>query len=415
MEITLRDYQETAIDKLIWAQQLDGNDLCVLPTGAGKSIVIAELAHKLNEPILIIQPNKEILEQNLDKLSNYVDREQIGVYSASMNEKVIKYYTFATIQSIYKKPHLFDHFNVVIIDECHLVNPKNLTGMFTTFLAEIGNPKVIGLTATPYRMDSFYRRYGAGKYSIETVATIKLINRVQPKYRFWHRVIFNINNEELIERGYLCPLKYYDETIVDHSEIPLNKSKSDFNLVTYEDIISTRKDKIKKALSFAQKSSDYVLVFCTSVTQAEQLQQITPGSEVVTAKTKKKDRTRIVQGFKSGKIRVVFNVGVLTTGFDHPELDCIVLLRPTRSIALYYQMLGRGVRPAPGKEHCKVVDLTSTVKNLGKIETIKLEKHDGKWELISETGSWHNKELYRYKVERKPKQSGKQENLWEKV
>lgn len=413
MDIILRDYQQQAIDKLIWSQQLDGNDLCILPTGAGKSIVIAELAHSLNQPILIIQPNKEILEQNLEKLSHYVDRDSIGVYSASMNEKVVKFYTFATIQSIYKKPEEFEHFDTVIIDECHLVNPKNLSGMFTTFLADIGNPKVIGLTATPYRMDSFYRRYGAGKYSIETVATIKLINRL--KQFFWNRVIFNINNAELTDQGYLSPLKYYDESIIDHSEIPLNKSKSDFNLVTYEEIIATRKDKIKKALEVAQEHSKFVLVFCTSVNQAEQLQKVTPGSEVVTAKTKKKDRTRIVQGFKNGDIKVVFNVGVLTTGFDHPELDCIVLLRPTRSIALYYQMLGRGVRKAPGKDHCKVIDLTSTVKNLGRIETIKLEKVDNKWELVSETGSWHNKELYSYKVERKPKATGEQESLWEKV
>src|SRR5438270_11957997 len=101
--IILRPYQEEAIKKLLWSQQLEGNDLCVLPTGAGKSIVIAYLAKELKQPILILQPNKEILEQNYEKLTKYVDPQEVGIYSASMDQKIIRYYTFATIQSIYEK------------------------------------------------------------------------------------------------------------------------------------------------------------------------------------------------------------------------------------------------------------------------------------------------------------------------
>ena len=103
--IELREYQRQAIDKIFWSKDknLEGNELIVLPTGSGKSVIIAALAHALNEPILILQPSKEILEQNLEKLCRYVERSQIGVYSASMDEKTIGFYTFATIQSIYKK------------------------------------------------------------------------------------------------------------------------------------------------------------------------------------------------------------------------------------------------------------------------------------------------------------------------
>ena len=138
-------------------------------------------------------------------------------------------------------------------------------------------------------------------------------------------------------------------------------------------------------------------MFCSSVDQAEKLFSLTKNSEVVTAKTKSDERASIVEKFKNGKIKTIFNVGVFTIGFDHPALDCIILLRPTRSIGLYYQMLGRGVRIAPGKTNCKIIDMTSTVKNLGKIETIKLEKKNN-WELYSETGSWHNREIYRFKL-----------------
>ena len=106
MKYKLRPYQEECIEKILWAYEanLPGNDLVCLPQGGGKSIIIANLADKLDEPILILQPSKEILKQNLEKLSHYVDRNDIGIYSASMNEKVVKYYTFATIQSIYRKP-----------------------------------------------------------------------------------------------------------------------------------------------------------------------------------------------------------------------------------------------------------------------------------------------------------------------
>lgn len=393
--IVLRDYQKRAIEKILWAQTLEGNDLCVLPTGSGKSIVIAHLANELKEPILILQPSKEILEQNYNKLCQYVSPEDIGIYSASMDEKTIKFFTFATIQSIYKKAQDFAHFKIVIIDECHAVNPKNLDGMFTSFLSEIGNPKVIGFTATPYRMALGYEWRNGMLFAF---TTIKLINRI--KERFWSRLIFNVNNKDLLDAGYLAPLEYIDKSIIEQAEIPLNKSMSDFDLDQYENKIASKTRQILEALSFAETTSNSVLVFCSSVKQAERLQNSVSGSEVVTAKTPADERDKIVRDFKSGKTKIVFNVGVLTTGFDHPALDCIVLLRPTRSIALYYQMLGRGVRICDGKTSCKVIDMTSTVKNVGRIETIVLEKIEGKWELLSEAGSWHNRELYSFRVKK---------------
>jgi len=395
-KIVLRPYQQQALDKILWAQKLEGNDICVLPTGAGKSIVIAELANALNQPILILQPTKEILEQNYEKLSQYVDIEDIGIYSASMNQKIIKHYTFATIQSIYKKPDDFKHFKMVIIDECHLVNPKKLDGMFTKFLKEIGSPKVVGFTATPYRLDLTYFYDHHGWLSAQTA--IKLINRM--KGRFWYRIIFNINNKELVDQNYLVPLEYIDRAIIDQTEIPTNKSLSDFDLDAYEIKISSKEKQILENLAYARTIAKQILVFCSSVRQATKLNTLIDDSAVVTAKTSAKDRENIISNFKNGKLPIVFNVGVLTTGFDHPSLDCIVLIRPTRSIALYYQMLGRGVRKAEGKTSCKVIDLTSTIKHLGKIETIKLEKVDNKWELLSETGSWHGRKLYEFAIKK---------------
>src|SRR3990167_2068721 len=559
MKYALRPYQSQAVSKLLWSKKLRGADLCILPTGAGKSIVIADLARQMNQPVLILQPTREILEQNYEKLSHWVDEDEIGVYSASMNRKDFGFYTFATIQSIYKKPKLFKHFEVVIIDECfiagtlidgkpieeikvfdlinsynhktekiekkevvsiskkpipkilycinlldesiistsnhpyyvegkgyveakeiergdilyamknksniknssrsgrkfsffpkgigqekrleiekirvesvevleqgsskrtgkssrydyvynlqvkdnnnyfansvlvhncHLVNSKNLNGMYTQFFKDIGDPKIFGFTATPYRLDQSYERLDSG--TILTHTTTKLINRT--KGRFWHRIMFNINNEELIKEGYLLPLKYLDKTILEHENIPTNISKSDFELTAYEKKISKYDDEILEAIYLGKELANSVLVFCSSVQQASNFSELVTNSAVVTSKTNKKNRANIIRKFRSREIQVVFNVGVLTIGFDHPELGCIVLLRPTRSIGLYYQMLGRGVRIAPGKKHCWVIDMTGTVKQLGKIETIKMVKRK-KWELESEKGSWHNKILYSF-------------------
>ncbi len=390
--MALRPYQQEAFEKIMWAMENlpDGNDLVILPTGAGKSIVIAHVAHALNMPILILQPTKEILEQNYAKLLKYVGASEIGIFSASMNERTIRTYTFATIQSIYQRAELFSHFKLVIIDEAHLVNPKNLGGMFTSFLKKIGMPKVIGLTATPYRMDNMYIGYGTEQ--VRVVATIKLINRM--KGFFWQRILFNTDIAALIEAGYLCPLEYVDMSVVKHEEIPLNKSQSEFDMEKYENVLESRKQKIRDAIQHGMDTSKSVLVFCSSVHQATKLGEEW-NAPAVSAKTSAKERDRIIKGFKDGSIKLVFNVGVLTTGFDHPALDCIVLLRPTRSIGLYYQMLGRGVRIAPGKTACKVIDLTSTVKSMGRVETIKLIKRE-KWELESEAGSWHARELYSY-------------------
>ena len=393
---TLRPYQQTAVDKIKWASSLKGNDLISLPTGSGKSLIIASIAADKDYSVLILQPTKEILEQNYDKLVEIVDEEEVGIYSASFRKKEIKKFTFATIGSIYKKPELFRHFKLVIIDEAAFVNPKRINSMYTSFISAIGSPKVVGLTATPYRLTPQYMRYKSG--FIETITTIKLINRMRPM--FWNRLIYNINVGDLINQGYLCKLKYRYIPLIQQEDIKLNKSRSDFDLLAFEEQISYGDKTIYKVLFGCKMHFKSSLVFCSSVDQAEQLADRITGAEVVSAKTKPKERKRIVEGFKDGSIEMVFNVGIFVCGFDHPALDCIVLLRPTRSLGLLYQMIGRGLRTAPGKEYCTVVDMTDTIKKVGRIETFKIEKIDGLWNLTTEKGQWHNKELYRFAIQK---------------
>lgn len=402
--ITLRPYQEACVDKIMWSMQLSGNDLICLPTGAGKSIVIAEAANRIDKEVLILQPSKEILEQNLAKLRLYVPAQDIGVYSASMKSRKVRKYTFATIQSIYKKPYLFEHIGLMLIDEAHGVNQKNKDSMYARFCESIGHPKTIGFTATPYRNVIGY--HGTQETGFIAQMTLKLMVRMKPQ--FWNRMLYNVNPGDLVDQGYLCPLKYVDRTIVTHEALPFNKTRSDFDLNVFEKKIKIEIPRVIRIVEYCRDHFNSVLVFCSSVAQAYQLSGMVPGSKAVSGDTKMAERDRIIEDFKTGRIKVVFNVGVLTTGFDHPGLDCICLVRPTKSLSLYYQMLGRGVRLAPGKEYCTVIDFTGTYDKLGPIESIRLAKEEQLeyknpvWELRTSTGPWHNKPLYSYAIERKP-------------
>lgn len=391
--IVLRDYQEEAIDKALWSiNKFDNNSLIVLPTGAGKSLVIGGIADRLRRDILILQPSKEILEQNMRKLAMYVPESEIGVYSASFKRKDIKKYNFATIQSVYKVPELFNHIDLVLVDECHQVNPKNSKGMFTSFLKDIGDPVTIGLTASPFRNVQGFANVGG---VLTQGTTLKLINRMLP--RMWNRISYNINNHELVDRGYLCPLKYFPRTFVPHANIPLNKSRSDFNVEEFERLLTPYEEQIIVSINGARKHRKAVLVFCSSVSQAERLATTITRSACVSGKTPIQERDQIIEDFRTGKIQVVFNVGVLTTGFDFPELDTIYLIRPTRSLGLYYQMLGRGVRLAEGKESCYVLDYSGTFENLGRIEDIKLVK-EKLWELYAGGEKAHGREIFSWSV-----------------
>lgn len=406
----LRPYQAEAIEKIKWAMTMEGNDLLQLPTGAGKSIVTAEIANYLQQNILILQPTVEILEQNKAKLSQYVDQSEIGVYSASVGEKIVRKYTFATIGSVHKVPCLFSDFKVVIIDEAHLVNLKEAGSMYMSLLRAMGKPKVIGLTATVYRVTPTYFKGEdrLGGLNLYQSNSIKMLNRIIEKRGekpFWSRLLYTMDPVDLIDQGYLCKLQYYDATTIKSELIPLNKSKTDFDMEAYDKIVSKVDDQVVELVRLAQKDNKHVLVFCNSLMQSDRLKSYFPGSENVSGGTPKKERMRIINDFKNGKIQTVFNVGVLTTGFDMPSLDAIVLLRPTRSLGLYYQMLGRGLRISPGKTHCNIYDWSDSVKRLGKLETISVKKVATPkgtmlWNVTTETKpeGWHGIELYKFVI-----------------
>lgn len=369
----LRDYQKQAVDVAVNFFQTGNkkNGIIVLPTGAGKSLVIANIAYRLDAPVLIFQPSKEILEQNYEKLCSYGVMD-VGIFSASFGRKEVRKITFATIGSVKSHKDYFRLFRYVIIDECHGVNAE--AGMYKDFIETI-QCKVLGLTATPYRLYSS-RFYGS---------MLRFITRTNP--RIFNEMLYAVQVRTLLNRGYLAPMNYYQLNIVDTSRLKVNSTGADFTDASvrryYREIkFNDSLENIIRRLLVAGRSS--ILVFTRFIDEANHIARtFSDCAAVVSSDTSKADRENILRLFKNKQIKVVANVGVLTTGFDFPELATVVLARPTMSLALYYQMCGRAIRPFPGKVSW-VVDLCGNYKRFGRVDDLELRQtKPGIWAVFS--------------------------------
>lgn len=374
----LREYQQQASDRAVnfFNSKTNKNSIIVLPTGSGKSLVIADIANRLEGHTLVFQPSKEILEQNFNKLCSYgvVD---CSVYSASLNSKNISRITFATIGSVRNNPELFSHFKNIIVDECHLVNPKE--GMYSAFF-EVLKCKILGLTATPYRLSS--SSFGS---------MLKFITRTRP--RVFSDLIYHVQISTLLDMGFLSKMNYYSMKPIDWNEANLftNSTGADYTdksiIAEYKriDFYSYLIEIVNRLMNPKHGGKRKgILVFTRFLEEAERLTKHIEGCQIVSGDTSKKEREQILSDFKAGIIPVVANVGVLTTGFDYPELDTIVMARPTMSLALWYQIVGRAIRPHQNKEAGWIVDLCGNIDRFGKVEDLKLtEPKPGLWQVES--------------------------------
>jgi len=371
---TLRPYQQDAVDKgLEYLTSKGGKpSIMVLPTGSGKSLVLAEIARKVGEPILIFQPTKEILEQNYGKLMDY-NAKGVSIYSASKGQKDIGNITLATIGSVHRKVELFHHFKHVLVDECHLVNPH--MGMYKNFLEEVGD-KVIGVTATPYRL-----------YSNSFGAQLRFLTRTRPKV--FSRVLHVTQIPDLASKGFFARTEYYDVDGFVRKNIRLNSTGADYldeSLFAYYARINFDQRLIKAVNRLLNIGRKRILVFTKFVHEAQALAEaIGSDATVIDGSMRKRDREQVIKNFRDGVTPVICNVGVLTTGFDYPELDTVVLARPTRSLSLYYQMVGRCVRPHPEKESAWVVDMCGNMRTFGRVEDLVLiEPRPNMWAVMSQ-------------------------------
>lgn len=379
----LRPYQGRALDELWgWFNKHDGgNPIVEACVGAGKSLMIAALAQRADTEfrgtrILVLVHQKELLEQNVDKLVRIWPEANVGLYSAAIGRKQLGcQLTYATIGSIYKKAHELGRIDIVLADECHLINPKE-AGMWRSFLSDLAkyNPhtRCIGWTGTPFRGNGVWLTAGDEPLFTNIATQVKM--------------------KELLELGFLAPLVPAPTvTRIDAQDVRTSGDDyviSELAKVTdTEELVQATCDEIVELA----KDRKRWLVFAVTIAHAEHVRDALQFrgvvAELVTGETPKHERARLINAYRRGEIRCLVNVGVLTTGFDAPEIDFIALLRATKSPVLYVQMAGRGMRCvgadinesiANGKADCLWADFTDTTAIMGPVDAVKGRMPTGK-------------------------------------
>lgn len=371
--ITPRDYQAEGIQVgLDYFNQPNKQKpaIFVAPVAAGKSIIIGGIASQLEEPTIILQPSVELLNQNYSKLITFGG--EASIYSASAGVKEIGHTTYATLGSIKKIAKEFKNMGVknVIIDECHMGYSPNTDSMFRKFMKELNPDKVLGFTATPIRL----KQYGDMH---DNWSQLNFLNTGRPVY--FRDILHVVPISMMVERGYWSKLEY-EQYDFDEGTLRLNSSGAEYTehsikrAIEEQGINNNIYLRVKNLLKEGRKN---ILIFMDSVYNAEKMAKLFESGACVSGQTNKKERKAIIEAFVNGHIRIVTNFGTLTTGFDHPQLDCIILGRPTNSLALFYQMAGRGTRIHPDKENCLIIDFCNNVKRFGKLEDINFEYIEG--------------------------------------
>tara|TARA_B110000902_G_scaffold127932_1_gene149159 strand:+ start:4130 stop:6028 length:1899 start_codon:yes stop_codon:yes gene_type:complete len=390
----LRDYQQEAVSSVLkHFRKTNESAVIVLPTGSGKSLVIAELARLAKRKILVLTHVKELVEQNHQKYESY--GVTAGIYSAGLKLKETQHQvTFASIQSAARNLDDFSEpYSLIIIDECHRVNlaspdvsneqsnehfkdkakdkPKGKSeeqtqekasklsnsNQYQQIIEKLRqvNPevKLLGLTATPYRlgMGWIYKKHYRG------------FMRSEEKRPFEH-CIYELPLRYLIKRQYLTEPKLVDATIehYDFSNLRANASgeysPTDINHLLNKNPRVTQ-GIIEQVIELGDKRQG-IMIFAATVEHAKEVFSYLPAklSALITGATDNTERDKLIKAFKRKEIKYLVNVSVLTTGFDAPHVDMIAILRPTQSVSLYQQIIGRGLRLSDNKKDCLVIDYT---------------------------------------------------------
>jgi DNA repair protein RadD len=351
--------------------------IIVAPTAFGKSIVIAAIAKGVGEKVLVIQPSKELLEQNYNKFINLGGVATI--YSASLGEKEIGDVTYATIGSIVNIASKFKEYGItkVIIDECDRF-PREPNGMLRRFLKGAGITHTLGLTATPLKLQT-----NMGEDGKPFSKLVMLTNRSK-KGNFFKDIIHIAQIQEMVELGFWSKLEYqsYD---FNTGDLVYNTTGADYSNSSIKRAYKNQKISakiVKKVQELYNRKS--ILIAVPSIDEAKELTTLIPSCRAVYSDMPASERAEIIEDFKAGRLRCIAQVNILSIGFDYPELDCIITGRPTASLSWWYQFVGRVTRIHPTKSDGLIVDFVGAVPKFGKVEDIYFNEKNGNWEMFGE-------------------------------
>lgn len=446
-QYVLRDYQAQAVERglafLLETKKLR-NGLIYIPTGGGKALVAGSLAVELanTAPVVIFQPSKEILEQNMEKIESYGFRA--AVLSASMGRREVGDVTLATIGTAYKHPEWFEDFQFGLADEAHLIGFKDNSNLVREFGDQFyhrdlglvtplqnqegvrkGKVKVVDEDGTeneiPLPKKSMYKSFAealphmrwagltASPYRLESDAMgsqLKVITRT--RQRLWHEFIHYTQYRDLFAAGYLAKLEYFQIRGFKPSTIPLNSTGAEYDYAALQLHLWERnwETKDKKAVHFPDKLTEVVsrvldagrrnvMVFTSSVRESEYLAERMKGEcAVVTGETPPDERAATVRDFRSGEIKVLTNCGVYIHGFDFPGLETVIDAGPTKSLSRYDQKIGRGARISPAKQSTWIIDMVSGYEQFGRLEDRMLYcQGNSRWDIFGRPGGGEEKQL----------------------
>lgn len=365
--MSLRQYQKASVEAVYrHLAERDDNPVVVIPTGGGKTHVIAQICRDVVSQwggrIIILAHVKELLEQTIGKIKLVAPdlEDKIGIHSAGLGRRDLEHQIIvAGIHSAYQRAEDFGKFDIAIVDEAHMI-PMSGDGMYRTFIeeAKTENPllRVIGLTATPYRMTT---------------------GMICTPENIWGGICYEVGVRNLIDDGYLCHLiSKGSKDKIDISALHLRCGEF---IADEVEAMMNQTSRVESACEeIIERTADRksCLIFASGVKHAERVADILREKteskvRTVFGDTPADERAEIITKFRARQIKYLVNVSVLTTGFDAPNVDCVVLLRPTMSPGLYYQMAGRGFRLSEGKTDCLILDFGGNVRRHGPIDKIQ--------------------------------------------
>ncbi len=382
------DYQEDTVEaifsylKLTKDKPLESNPLAQLPTGSGKSLIQALCIERILRlrslaKILCLCHSTDIIDQNYEEFVSYSDHKDVGIYCGNLKRKDNNSILFSSIQSAAHSKLKTQFFDVLFIDEAHLCNNKE-QGQYRDFINNLReiNPKIriIGLTATPWRMDGGCLIYGDD--------------------RLFSAIVYQIPLKLLIEKGRLVPVVTPEQDILikpDFSELVYSNSTKDYTVKSQSSVIEKKLEECTQEAVRIFKERNHIATFCPSIKTCnaliKELKRLGQTAELYIGSTTKKKRKEIKARFESGKTKYLVSVGATTTGFNSKCVDGILCFRITDSSSLWVQILGRGMRTFKGKIDCLLVDYGGNVDRHGPVEDIesppiKTKKGDGVFEMV---------------------------------
>jgi DNA repair protein RadD len=360
-----RWYQSEANDA-VWKylNEKSGNCVVVLPTGAGKSLLIALLIKKALEfggRVVVLAHRKELLQQNADEIRGLIPGVDVGIYSAGLKKKEIhNAVVVAGIQSVFRKAEDLGRRHLVLVDECHLCSDleESMYSMFLNAMKQQEGLRIVGLSATPFRT-------GTGP--------------ICGPDRIFQRIVFEAKTAQLITEGFLCPItNKVAEAEVNTDKVGLRggefvESEMQAAFDVDEKVQAACVEILAKCVN-----RHSVLVFASGIHHAQQIAELLPGSAVVTGETLPIERAETLRRFVAGELRFLVNVDVLTTGFNARCVDAIAILRATMSPGLFCQMVGRGLRLHDSKTNCLLLDFGGNIARHGSIDDEDFGRSEGK-------------------------------------